>query len=93
MGGGEDRWVGERAERLCAALAAAFKVTVTTNRAPPLLSSLFEDMLAQAPPSVAQAYQGSGEAQGARRGAGLGCARGCLAPFWVEFQLKPFIFC
>jgi hypothetical protein len=33
------------------------------NRAPPLLSSLFEDLLAQAPPGVAQAIS-SGTAGG-----------------------------
>ncbi|EFJ41408.1 Bardet-Biedl syndrome 9 [Volvox carteri f. nagariensis] len=34
--------------------SAEFKVTISTNRAPPLLGSLFEDVLAAASPGVAQ---------------------------------------
>ncbi|GFR41608.1 hypothetical protein Agub_g2332 [Astrephomene gubernaculifera] len=37
---------------------AEFKVTLATNRAPPPLGSLFEDVLAAAPPGVAQALAG-----------------------------------
>lgn len=37
---------------------AAFKITVSVNRAPPLLTSLFEDLIASLPPGMEQATAG-----------------------------------
>ncbi|KXZ41737.1 BBS9 protein [Gonium pectorale] len=53
---------------------AEFKVTLSTNRAPPPLGSIFEDVLAAAAPGVAQALSGGGAAMGA--GAALGLSGG-----------------
>ncbi|GLC42379.1 Protein PTHB1 [Pleodorina starrii] len=52
--------------------SAEFKVTISTNRAPPPLGSLFEDALAAAPPGVAQALSGGAAAMGAGAALGLG---------------------
>ncbi|GLI70845.1 hypothetical protein VaNZ11_015856, partial [Volvox africanus] len=55
---------------------AEYKVTLSTNRAPPPLGSLFEDMLAAAPPGVAQALSGGAAAMGAGAALGLGGGNG-----------------
>ncbi|GIM12857.1 hypothetical protein Vretimale_16089, partial [Volvox reticuliferus] len=55
---------------------AEYKVTLSTNRAPPPLGSLFEDVLAAAPPGVAQALSGGAAAMSAGAALGLGGGSG-----------------
>jgi hypothetical protein len=39
---------------------AAFKITISANRTPPQLSALFQDLMALAPPGVAQQLMSGG---------------------------------